>query len=336
MFAIRPGALRVRADRLRRGDVVEVRSAAEILATLDEDGVLDALPFMPEMLAYCGRRYAVDRRTEKVCDTIKEPNSRRIADCVLLDDLRCDGSGHDGCQADCRLYWKEAWLQRVTPGDPPATTVDDDESRRALLDLVGRRTRMGTPEGDVRYRCQATELLVASQPLSLTDPRPYVREYTSGNVSIRTFARVMTRATATEVRRKLGRLPALPIQGPSPSSPETPRLDLEPGEWVRVKSRDQIRETLTDKGKNRGLWFDVEMLQFCGQTFRVRRRIERFVHDRDGTMVELPSDCVTLEGAVCSGEWSTQRWFCPRAIYPYWRECWLERVEAPNPVTVDR
>ena len=323
----------MRADQLRRGDIVEVRSAAEILATLDERGALDAMPFMPEMVGYCGRRFSVDRRTEKVCDTIKDLNSRRIADGVYLEDLRCDGSGHDGCQAECRLYWKEAWLKRVAPSDPgPAAGGDDadHEARRALLELVTRGTRAQTPEGDVRYRCQATELLAASEPLSLTDPRPYLREYTSGNVSIRTFTRVMSRATVTEVRRKLGRLPALPVQGPAARSPETPRLDLQPGEWVRVKSRDEIRETLTDKGMNRGLWFDVEMLAFCGQTFRVRRRIERFVHDRDGKMIELPSDCVTLEGAVCSGEWSTQRWFCPRAIYPYWRECWLERVPATN------
>jgi hypothetical protein len=323
----------MRADQFRRGEIVEVRSAPEILATLDEQGALDAMPFMPEMASYCGRRFSVDRRTEKVCDTIRDLNSRRIADCVYLEDLRCDGSGHDGCQAECRLYWKEAWLKRVTPGDAaPAAAGDnaDHEARRALLELVTRGTRTQTAEGDVRYRCQATELLAASEPLSLTDPRPYVREYTSGNVSIRTFTRVMSRATVTEVRRKLGRLPALPVQGPSAKSPKTPRLDLQPGEWVRVKSPDQIRETLTDKGMNRGLWFDVEMLAFCGQTFRVRRRIERFVHDRDGKMIELSSDCVTLDGTVCSGERSTQRWFCPRAIYPYWRECWLERVPATN------
>ena len=320
----------MRADQLRRGDIVEVRTAAEILATLDEEGALDALPFMPEMVPYCGRRFAVDRRTEKICDTIKNLDSRRITDCVFLDDMRCDGSGHDGCQAECRVYWKEAWLKRVTPSDPPSMTVDDNEARRALLDLVERGARTETPEGDARYRCQATELLAASEPLALTDPRPYLREYTSGNVSIRTFSRVMTRATVTELRRKLGRLPAVPVQGNSARSPETPRLDLQPGELVRVKSRDQIRETLTNKGMNRGLWFDVEMLAFCGQTFRVRRRIERFVHDRDGKMIELPSDCVTLEGAVCSGERSTQRWFCPRAIYSYWRECWLERVPADH------
>ena len=34
---------------LRPGDIVEVRPAAEILATLDADGTLDDMPFMPEM-----------------------------------------------------------------------------------------------------------------------------------------------------------------------------------------------------------------------------------------------------------------------------------------------
>jgi hypothetical protein len=37
------------AKELRRGDLVEVNSPAEILATLDERGDLEGLPFMPEM-----------------------------------------------------------------------------------------------------------------------------------------------------------------------------------------------------------------------------------------------------------------------------------------------
>ena len=36
---------------LRPGDIVELRPAAEILATLDESGALDNMPFMPEMLS---------------------------------------------------------------------------------------------------------------------------------------------------------------------------------------------------------------------------------------------------------------------------------------------
>ena len=42
---------------LRPGDVVEVRSAAEILATLDRDGALEKMPFMPEMVTHIGHRY---------------------------------------------------------------------------------------------------------------------------------------------------------------------------------------------------------------------------------------------------------------------------------------
>src|ERR1700675_2894438 len=46
-------------SRLRRGDVVEVRSEEEILRTLDPSGKLGALPFMPEMLRFCGKRFRV-------------------------------------------------------------------------------------------------------------------------------------------------------------------------------------------------------------------------------------------------------------------------------------
>ena len=49
---------------------MEVRSADEILGTLDEHGRLDGLPFMPEMLEFCGRRVRVQSRAHKTCDTI--------------------------------------------------------------------------------------------------------------------------------------------------------------------------------------------------------------------------------------------------------------------------
>ena len=55
---------------LRVGEVVEVRGKDEILATLDERGELKALPFMPEMLQFCGRRFRVDKLAVKLCDTI--------------------------------------------------------------------------------------------------------------------------------------------------------------------------------------------------------------------------------------------------------------------------
>ena len=55
-------------SRLRAGDWVQVRTKEEILATLDANGRLEELPFMPEMLPYCGKRMRVGKRAHKTCD----------------------------------------------------------------------------------------------------------------------------------------------------------------------------------------------------------------------------------------------------------------------------
>lgn len=317
---------------LRAGDLVEVRGAAEILATLDAEGELEALPFMPEMIAYLGRRFVVDGRAEKLC-AIGLHGSRRMKDAVLLADLRCDGGAHAGCQAECRLFWKEAWLRRVEPGAPSSPPPPGhDEAVRGLAARAGAhttRTLQRENGSALRYRCQTTELPRATVRLRTLDPRPYVRELTSGNVSLGRFLRVTARAAVEEPMSRLGLVPEVPVKGTGASSPETEPLGLRPGDWVRVRSRAEIESTLNDKGKNRGLWFDREMLAFCGRTFQVRRRITKIVDDRTGELIEMKRDCVTLEGAVCSGDRSLARWFCPRQIYPYWREAWLRRVEAP-------
>src|SRR5215510_3937117 len=96
---------------LRVGEVVEVRSLLEILATLDGSATLDGLPFMPEMAAFCGRRFRVVKRADHVCDTIDYTGLRRMKDAVYLTGIRCDGSEHGGCQAGCLIFWKEAWLK---------------------------------------------------------------------------------------------------------------------------------------------------------------------------------------------------------------------------------
>ena len=52
------------------GDWVEVRSKEEILSTLDQNGRLEGLPFMPQMFRYCGQRFQVYKRAHKTCDTV--------------------------------------------------------------------------------------------------------------------------------------------------------------------------------------------------------------------------------------------------------------------------
>lgn len=315
---------------LRPGDVVVVKSAAEILATLDDQASLDRLPFMPEMAQYAGKRFTVSRRVDKICDTIAYTGSRRMNSTVYLEDLRCDGSGHAGCQGGCKLYWKDAWLSRVTNDAEPQTATEGDRvADLEHLAATGARTiREFSGVPTEVWRCQATEAIRATERLSGFDVRQYWRELTNGNYDPFKFLRVMARAVVVQVASRLGLVNNLPIRGSAtPSDP--PPLGLKPGDLVEVRSPSEIAETLNEEGLSRGLSFDREMLSFCGKQFRVKDRVERLVDDKTGRLLKINRDCIILEGGVCSGENSISCWFCPRQIYAYHREAWL-RLVAPS------
>jgi hypothetical protein len=312
---------------LRAGDVVEVRSAAEILATLDENGALDKMPFMPEMMRYVGQRYTVTRRVDKICDTIARTGSRRMRGTVYLEDLRCNGSGHGGCQAGCRIYWKEAWLRRVD--EKPAVVnarSDSVADLERLAQAATRTVRADATEQSEVWRCQATEAFNASEPLKVSDVRQYWRELTNGNYGLLRFIYLAARAFVMEIANRLGLLRRLPFRAHGGVTPAQ-RLDLKPGELVQVRSPAEIAATLDEGGLNRGLSFDREMLPYCGKTLRVKDRVQRIVDDKTGRMLNIPKDSIILDNVVCSGERTPGCWFCPRQIYPFWREAWLRRVE---------
>ena len=75
---------------MRVGEWVEVRSKEEILRTLDPSGELDGMPFMPEMFAFCGKKFQVYKRAHKTCDTVFPIRGRRVDRAVHLA-TRCDG-----------------------------------------------------------------------------------------------------------------------------------------------------------------------------------------------------------------------------------------------------
>ena len=79
--------------RLRAGDWVQVRSKEEILSTLDANGRLDELPFMPEMLQYCGMKMQVSKRAHKTCDPAVGIVGRKMASTVHLENIRCEWIG---------------------------------------------------------------------------------------------------------------------------------------------------------------------------------------------------------------------------------------------------
>jgi hypothetical protein len=99
-------------------------------------------------------------------------------------------------------------------------------------------------------------------------------------------------------------------------------LDLRQGELARVKDKQEIIATLDPKGRNRGLYFGVEMNRHCGTTLRVVTPVHRMILETTGKMKAL-STTVLLKGTECSGLCNHG---CARAGHPMWREAWLERL----------
>ncbi len=306
--------------RLAKGDWVEVRSPAEIEATLDAEGRLDGMPFMPEMLAHCGQRLQVFRRANKTC--VEGYGLRRMRDTVLLDEARCDGAAHDGCQRNCLIFWKEAWLRPVSgPADAPpvagAPSADDAAAAQRLMRLPVR-------DGET-YLCQSPALAEATLPLSKWDIRHLVEDLRHGELSPLGFARIVARTLFNRVRQSVG-LPEIgAFAGEARGAPKV-MLGLKRGDRVRVRPEGDIRATLGPNGKAAGLSFEPEMGRYMGGTFEVDFRVERIILEETGRMVEL-KDTVALKGLTCLGTCVRN---CPRANTLYWREAWLERA-APGP-----
>lgn len=341
---------------LLAGETVEVRSQEEILATLDATGRLDAMPFMPEMLQYCGHRYRVFKRADKTCDNIKPWNMRRLKNAVHLTDVRCDGKAHQDCDAGCLIYWHEAWLKRasadfvkesqVRQGDSPSSAKSPASQQAATTlcsveSLVRASQRPADPvTGEPIYACQATDVRQFSTDLPWWNVWQYVRDVRSGNLrrnlkpsksetvleTLLSWNEVF-RALLIEIFNMIQRLRSgvqYPHIGGALITTPTAELNLQPGEFVEVKSKEEILATLDRRNRNRGLLFDSEMIRYCGGSYRVLKRVNQIVDEKTGKILRMKLPCIILEGSACASEYHR---LCPRAIYHYWREGWLRRIE---------
>jgi hypothetical protein len=298
-----------------RGQAVEVRPAADILATLDADFGLEGLPFMPEMLKYCGRRMTVARRVDRTC--VEGYGLRAMRDTVLLNDSHCDGAAHDGCQRKCLAFWKEAWLRPVDPADAPAPPACDPSLDGSYQELAAR-----TRDGE-RYACQSTRLRDATQALSKLNLVNYFREIADGELAVGKFLRIVAMTLGNRLRALFGlpRIGSLRGAGGSHSKGD---LDLRAGEFVRVKSAEEISRTVGPTGRNRGLLFEPDMNAYVGGIFEVDYRIDRMISEETGKMVRL-TNTVALKNVHCEGLCAKN---CPRGQPHFWREAWVERIGA--------
>jgi hypothetical protein len=308
---------------LRTNDWVIVKSPLEIAATLDQEGALDGLPFMPEMLEFCGKRFRVLRRAEKTC--VELPGGRYDIrefinnDVVLLSGLRCVGSAHDGCQRACLLFWKTAWLE----------SADDRQSLAAPAEeeLATLRGRLKSKVSADQYFCQSSQLSAATVSRQLGRMEILIkcwRDIRSGAVGIGEMLGLIfvplyrkTRDSLFGRPRLLGSLLKTPVG----------ELNLQPGEIVEIRNLEEMRQTLDSSGRNRGLVCDIELKKFCGKRYRVLSRLDRMISEPTGRMRKVEGT-VILDGNTCMCARALGG--CPRQEYCYWREVWLRRVESQH------
>jgi hypothetical protein len=339
-------------SQFRAGDLVEIRSKEEILATLDQDGCFEGMPFMPEMLQFCGKQFRVGAVAHKTCDTVRKTGGRRLQHSVHLDGVRCLGSAHGGCQAACNLFWKDAWLRpavdgRFSKGLPTHEAKLPVEGCGEDRLVANTRLYSALESRETFFSCQATKLYEATEPLAWWDVRQYVYDVMTGNHSVAEVLRVLWLASLRWlvmhapfgyrlinccndwIHVQLTGRASPSVYGKIERGEPTPigRLDLKAGEYVRIKSKNAIEQTLGENGRNRGLTFDPEeMAPYCDRVFKVRSSVSKIIDEKTGQMLHMKQPCIILEGVVCNAEYARFRLNCPRAIYSYWREIWLERA----------
>lgn len=317
-----PGASRARRWLARRmfghelvvGDLVEIKSWSEIRATLDKRGCLEEVPFMPEMVAMCGQRAHVFRSLHRIFDYRKTRRMRHMDGAVLLNGVVCGGEHHGGCQAACLTAWKTVWLRRVEQSADACAAVAREESPRSLpLPDFGTQPP--------RYHCQLTQLGAASKPIEGWSFIDILRPLVSGNVTPAAFAVGWLTNFFNDIQqwRQGAGFPNFEVAlKDSPAE----GVVLKPGDSVVVRSSAEIGTTLNAQSLNRGLYFEPDMLKYCGQRFPVKAEVQRIIDIVTGEMRQMNTPAYILDDVRWSGE---RQLFNAQHEPLFWRAVWLKR-----------
>jgi hypothetical protein len=173
--------------------------------------------------------------------------------------------------------------------------------------------------------CPGEALIDGGRPLS-----PPERVLTRARSLTRLLARRVGKAVRhpLSVPAKLRERAAARRRRAEPAPPVPAPLGLQAGDRVRVKSRDGIRATLDASGRCETLEYMAWVQDaFCGGTFTVRKRVDKFFDERQRRILRL-RNVVILDGVYCepdpNGTGSLAG--CQKTCFLFWKEAWLERV----------
>jgi hypothetical protein len=102
---------------------------------------------------------------------------------------------------------------------------------------------------------------------------------------------------------------------------------LKAGDIVRVRSKEQIMQTLDENKRLEGCYFRSDMWQYCGGEYKVFKRVDYFF-DESSSKMRKARNMVLLEGLYCSGELPMYfKHRCDRSCFFFWKDAWLEKVK---------
>lgn len=111
-------------------------------------------------------------------------------------------------------------------------------------------------------------------------------------------------------------------KSPLPAVQKT-ALEINPGDLVRVRSKEEITSTLNSWNEYKGCAFIDDMWDYCGTTQRVFKKVRNFIDERDYRMKRV-NGLVILENVFCQGTRVLGN--CDRSCFFFWREEWLEKL----------
>ena len=106
----------------------------------------------------------------------------------------------------------------------------------------------------------------------------------------------------------------------------TPVSDINVGDYIKIRSKDEILKTLDKNNRLEGCFFMQDMFDHCGTRHKVLKKIENF-YDEATSKMRKARNTFLLEDLHCSGTLTGYWTNCDRHCYTFWKEAWIEKTE---------
>jgi len=102
--------------------------------------------------------------------------------------------------------------------------------------------------------------------------------------------------------------------------------NLKKGDIIKIRSKEEILQTLDEENKLNGCLFMDEMWQYCGTQQTVLKKINTFYDEANFRMCKA-QNTVVLKDIICSGKIQNFKHDCDRSCLLFWKEEWLEKTQ---------